>query len=145
LNLPQGLTTSGEIDGHNCTLHGAQGQITATQRSQSRAGCPIVHSKFSHYTNKLNAKEVRLRARKLTKEDVRKYRRFDTLATTLCDQQDALDEAQQRCDELVQSNSAQITQLSRNHEARFEKEMRQPAAQASMRLYSPVNTNTTLK
>ena len=71
------------------------------QRSQSRAGCPIVRSKFSHYTNKLNAKEVRLRARKLTKEDVRKYRRFDTLATTLCDQQGALDE---RCDGLVQSN-----------------------------------------
>ena len=45
---------------------------------------------------KLTATEVRLLAKKLSKEDIRKYSRFDTLATTLCDQQDALDVAAQR-------------------------------------------------
>ena len=45
---------------------------------------------------KLPAIEVRLLAKKLSKEDIRKYSRFDTLATTLCDQQDALDVAQRR-------------------------------------------------
>ena len=45
---------------------------------------------------RLNATEVRLLAKKLSKEDIRKYSRFDTLATTLCDQQDALDVAAQR-------------------------------------------------
>ena len=39
---------------------------------------------------KLTATEVRLLAKKLSKEDIRKYSRFDTLATTLCDQQGAL-------------------------------------------------------
>ena len=42
---------------------------------------------------KLTATEVRLLAKKLSKEDVRKYSRFDTFATTLCDQQEALDVA----------------------------------------------------
>jgi len=42
---------------------------------------------------KLTATEVRLLAKKLSKEDIRKYSRFDTLATTLCDQQDVLDVA----------------------------------------------------
>ena len=63
---------------------------------------------------------------------MRKYSRFDTLATTQCDQQDALDEAHRRYDELVQSTSARITQLTRNHEASLEKEVRQAAAQASV-------------
>ena len=45
---------------------------------------------------KLTATEVRLLAKKLSKEDIRKYSRFDTLATTLCDQQNALDMAQRR-------------------------------------------------
>ena len=42
---------------------------------------------------KLTATEVRLLTKKLSKEDIRKYSRFDTLATTLCDQQDVLDVA----------------------------------------------------
>ena len=58
---------------------------------------------------KLTATEVCLLATKLSKEDVRKYSRFDTLTTTLCDQQDALDEAQRRYDEQVESASARIT------------------------------------
>ena len=57
----------------------------------------------------LTATEVCLLATKLSKEDVRKYSRFDTLTTTLCDQQDALDEAQRRYDEQVESASARIT------------------------------------
>ena len=86
-------------------------------------------STLNSRTNKLNATEIHLRAKKLTKEDVQKYSRFDTLATTLCDQQDALDEAQQRYyDELVQSTSARIAQLMRNHEVRLEKEVRQTEA-----------------
>jgi hypothetical protein len=45
---------------------------------------------------KLTATEVRLLAKRLSKEDIQKYSRFDTLATTLCDQQDALDGVQRR-------------------------------------------------
>ncbi len=52
--------------------------------------------------------EVRLLAKKLSKEDIRKYSKFETLATTLCDQQEALDEALRRYDEQVQSSSAQV-------------------------------------
>ena len=60
--------------------------------------------------------EVRLLAKKLSKEDIRKYSKFETLATTLCDQQEALDEAQRRYNELVQSSSAQmVAQLTRCH------------------------------
>ena len=51
---------------------------------------------------KLNATEVRLFAKKLSKEDIRKYSQFKTIATTLCDQQDALDEAQRRYDAHMQ-------------------------------------------
>ena len=42
---------------------------------------------------RFNATEVRLLAKKLSEEDIRKYSKFETLATTLCDQQEALDEA----------------------------------------------------
>ena len=74
---------------------------------------------------KLTATKVRLLAKKLSKEDIRKYVRFETLATTLCDQQDALDEGQRRYDAHLQSSSAQIAQLTRSHEARLEHEVRQ--------------------
>ena len=76
--------------------------------------------------------EVRLLAKKLSKEDIRKYSKFETLATTLCDQQEALDEAQRRYDEQVQLSSAQIAQLTRSHEARLEHEVRQAKAQVDM-------------
>ena len=76
--------------------------------------------------------EVRLLAKKLSKEDIRKYNKFETLATTLCDQQEALDEAQRRYDELVQSSSAQIARLTRSHEAKLEYEVRQAAAQVAI-------------
>ena len=54
---------------------------------------------------KLTATEVRLLAKKLFKEDIKKYGRFDTLATTLCDQQDTLDEAHRHYDAHVQSSA----------------------------------------
>ena len=82
---------------------------------------------------KLTATEVRLLAKKLSKEDIKKYSRFDTLATTLCEQQDALDEAHRRYDAHVQSSLAQIAQqLTRSHEARLEIEVRQAAAQVNV-------------
>ena len=40
--------------------------------------------------NSLNSTEVRLLAKTLSKEDIRKFSKFETLATTICDQQDAL-------------------------------------------------------
>ena len=81
---------------------------------------------------KLTAIEVRLLAKKLSKDDIRKYSKFETLATALCDQQEALDEAQRRYDEQVQSSSAQIAQLTRSHEAQLELEVRQAKAQVNM-------------
>jgi hypothetical protein len=54
---------------------------------------------------KLTATEVRLLAKRLSKEDIRKYSRCDTLATTLCDQQDALDVAQRRCHHYIVDRS----------------------------------------
>ena len=41
----------------------------------------------------LSTLNSRKKFKKLSKEDIRKYSRFDTLATTLCDQKDALDVA----------------------------------------------------
>ena len=76
--------------------------------------------------------EVHILAKKLSKEDIQKYSRFETLATTLCDQQDALDEAQRRYDAHVQSSSAQKAQLTRSHEARIEYEVRQAQAQVDI-------------
>ena len=61
----------------------------------------------------------------LSKEDIRKYSKFETLATTLCDQQDALEAMRRRYDEHVASSSAQLAQLTRSHEARMANELRQ--------------------
>ena len=81
---------------------------------------------------KLTAIEVRLLAKKLSKENIRKYSRFDTFATTLYDQQDARDEAHRRYDAHVQSSSAQIVQLTHSHEAKLEYEVRQAKAQVDI-------------
>ena len=81
---------------------------------------------------KLTATEVRLLAKKLSKDDIRKYSKFETLATTLCDQQEALDEAQRRYDEQEQSSSAQIAQLTCSQVAKLEYEVRQAAAQVAI-------------
>ena len=39
----------------------------------------------------LNPTEVRLLGKTLSKEDIRRYSKFETLATTICNQQDALE------------------------------------------------------
>ena len=53
--------------------------------------------------NNLNPTEVRLLAKTLSKEDIRKYSKFETLATTICDQQDAPEALRRRYDEQVAS------------------------------------------
>ena len=52
--------------------------------------------------------EVRLLGKTLFKEDSRKFSKFETLATTICDQQDVLEAARRRYDEHVASSSAQL-------------------------------------
>ena len=74
------------------------------------------------------------------------------LATTICDQQDVLDEAHRRYDEQVKSSPAQLVQLTRSHEARLAHEvktqinMAKEQARASERGQSsitPPRTNAT--
>jgi hypothetical protein len=61
----------------------------------------------------------------IAKEDIRKYSKFERLATTICDQQGALEAARRHYDEHVASSSAQLAQLTRSHEARMANELRQ--------------------
>jgi hypothetical protein len=70
----------------------------------------------------LNPTEVRLLGRTLSKKDIRKYSKFETLATTICDQQEKL---RRRYDEQVASSSLQLAQLTRSHEARVAQELGQ--------------------
>ena len=73
----------------------------------------------------LNPTEVRLLGKTLSKEDIRKYSKFEMLATTICDQQDALEAMRWRYDEHVASFTAQLAHLTRTHEARIANELRQ--------------------
>ncbi len=73
----------------------------------------------------LNPTEVRLLGRTLSKEDIRKFSKFETLATTICDQQDAIEGLRRRYDEQVASSSSQLAQLTRSHEARIAQELGQ--------------------
>ena len=60
----------------------------------------------------------------------------------LCNQRDALDNAQQRNEELAQSSSARIAQLTRSHELlRLQEQMRQAQL---LRLQEQVHISTTL-
>ena len=61
----------------------------------------------------------------MSKDDIRKYSKFETLATTICDQQDALEALRRRYDEQVASSSAQLAQLMRSHEARMAQKLSQ--------------------
>ena len=63
--------------------------------------------------NNLNPTEVRLLAKTLSKEDIRKYSKFEMLATTICDQQDALEAMRRRYDIIVhgQDNSDLLVNL----------------------------------
>jgi hypothetical protein len=47
------------------------------------------------------------------------HSKFETLANTICDQQDALEAAHRRYDEHVALSSTQLAQLMRSHEARM--------------------------
>ncbi len=73
----------------------------------------------------LNPTEIRLLGRTLTKEDIRKFSKFETLATTICDQQDAVETLRRRYDEQVASSSAQLENLTRSHEAKMAQELGQ--------------------
>jgi hypothetical protein len=73
----------------------------------------------------LNPTEVRLLGRTLSKDDIRKYSKFETLATTICDQQDALEALRRHYDEQVASSSAQLAHWTRSHEARMAQELSQ--------------------
>ena len=59
----------------------------------------------------LSSTEVCLLAKTLSKEDIQKYSKFETLATTICDQQDTLEALRRRYDEQVASSSAQLAHL----------------------------------
>ncbi len=61
----------------------------------------------------------------MTKEDIRKFSKFETLATTICDQQDAIETLRRRYDEQVVSSSAQLAHLTRSHEAKMAQELGQ--------------------
>ena len=61
----------------------------------------------------------------MSKDEIRKYSKFETLATTICDQQDALEALRRRYDEQVASSSAQLAHLTRSHEARMVQELSQ--------------------
>ncbi len=73
----------------------------------------------------LNPTEIRLLGRTLSKEDIRKFSKFETLATTICDQQDAIEGLRRRYDEQVASSSAQLAHLTRSHEFRIAQELGQ--------------------
>ena len=73
----------------------------------------------------LNPTEVRLLGHTLTKEDIRKFSRFETLATTICDQKGAIEALRRRYDAQVASSSAQLTHLTRSHEAKMAQELGQ--------------------
>ena len=60
----------------------------------------------------LNPTEVRLLARTLSQEEVRKFSKFETLATAICDQQDVIEGLRQRYDDQVASASAELAHLA---------------------------------
>jgi hypothetical protein len=68
----------------------------------------------------------------LSKDDIRKYSKFETLATTICDQQDALEALRRRYDVQVTSSSAQLAHVTRSHEARMAQELSQAKVQVDV-------------
>jgi hypothetical protein len=71
----------------------------------------------------LNPTEVRLLVRTLTKEDIRKFSKFETLAAAICDLHDVIERLRQRYDDQVASSSAQLAQLTRSHETKMAQEL----------------------
>ncbi len=80
----------------------------------------------------LNPTEVRLLAGTLTKEDIRKFSKFETLAAAFFDQQDVIEGLRQRCDDQVTSSSAQLAHLTRSHEAKMAQELGQAKVQVDV-------------
>ncbi len=68
----------------------------------------------------------------MSKDDIRKYSKFETLATTICDQQDALEALRRRYDVQVTSSSAQLAHVTRSHEARMAQELSQAKVQVDV-------------
>ncbi len=68
----------------------------------------------------------------MTKEDIRKFSKFETLTAAICDQQDVIEELRQRYDDQVTSSSAQLAQLTRSHEAKMAQELGQEKVQVDV-------------
>ncbi len=73
----------------------------------------------------LNPTEVRLLARTLTAEDIRKFSKFETLAAAICGQQDVIEGWQRRYDDQVASAAAELAHVKRSHEAKMAHELGQ--------------------
>ena len=69
----------------------------------------------------LSPTEVRLLARTLSTEDIRKFSKFETVAGAICDQQDQIEGLQRRYDDHVQSSAAQLAHVTRSLEAKQKK------------------------
>jgi hypothetical protein len=80
----------------------------------------------------LNPTEVRLLARTLFKEDIRKFSKFETLAAAICDQQDVIEGLRRRYDDQVASASAEIAHLTCSHEAKMAQELGQAKVQVDV-------------
>ncbi len=80
----------------------------------------------------LNPTEVRLLARTLTQEDIRKFSKFETLAAAICDQQDVIEGLRQRYDDQVASASAELAHVKRSHEAKMVHELGQAKLQVDV-------------
>jgi hypothetical protein len=80
----------------------------------------------------LSPTEVRLLARTLTKEEIRKFSKFETLAGAICDQQDLIEGLRQRYDDQVQSSATQLAHVTRSHEAKMAQELGQAKMQVDV-------------
>ena len=85
---------------HNERIHYGDLKDRYRQR-RDRTRQLVVQLSTLNTRNNLNPTEVRLLGKTLSKEDIRKYSKFETLATTICDQQDALEAMRRRYDEHV--------------------------------------------
>jgi hypothetical protein len=112
---------------HNERIHYGDFKDRYRQR-RDRARQLVAQLSTLNTRNSLNPTEVRLLGKTLSKEDIRKFSKFERLATTICDQQDALEAARRRYDEHMASSSTQLAQLTRSDEARMANELRQAKA-----------------
>jgi hypothetical protein len=93
-SVPNGNDDAKSLD-HNERIH--YGDLKDRYRRRRDRTCQLVAQLSTLNTrNSLNPTEVRLLGKKLSKEDIRKFSKFEMLATTICDQQDALEAARWR-------------------------------------------------